>query len=98
MCIHFTDLTFQSIYGCSKLLFEVIKGMAGGLHTCADYFLPVYINSLADTDISHKLLNDVLDMLFDNILQHIEPKKSKLVWIVLKVSVLVLVVINTNSQ
>jgi len=63
--------------------------MAGGLHTCADYFLPVYINSLADIDISHKLLNDVLDMLFDNILQHIEPKKSKLVWTVLKVSILV---------
>lgn len=76
---------FQSIYGCSKLLFEVIKGMAGGLHTCADYFLPVYLNSLADTDISYKLLNDVLDMLFDNILGHIEPKKSTPIWTILKV-------------
>lgn len=76
---------FQSIYGCSKLLFEVIKGVAGGLHTCADYFLPVYIDSLADTDISYNLLNDVLDMLFDNILGHIEPKKSILIWEKLKV-------------
>jgi len=59
--------------------------MTGGLHTCADSFLPVYINSLADTDISYKLLNDVLDMLFDHILGHIEPKKSTLVWITLKV-------------
>ncbi|XP_001952794.2 small subunit processome component 20 homolog [Acyrthosiphon pisum] len=74
----------DSIYGCSKLLFEVIKGMAGGLHTCADYFLPVYLNSLADMDISYKLLNDVLDMLFDNILGHIEPKKSTPIWTILK--------------
>lgn len=59
--------------------------MGGGLHICADYFLPVYINSLADIDISYKLLNDVLDMLFDNILGHIEPKKSTLIWTVLKV-------------
>jgi len=59
--------------------------MAGGLHTCADYFLPVYLNSLADTDISYKLLNDVLDMLFDNILGHIEPKKSTPIWTMLKV-------------
>lgn len=59
--------------------------MAGGLHTCADYFLPVYIDSLADTDISYNLLNDVLDMLFDNILGHIEPKKSILIWEKLKV-------------
>jgi len=59
--------------------------MAGGLHTCADYFLPVYLNSLADTDISYKLLNDVLDMLFDNILGHIEPKKSTPIWTILKV-------------
>lgn len=76
---------FQSIYGCSKLLFEVIKGMSGGLHTCADNFLPIYIGSLADTDISYKLLNDVLDMLFDNIFGHIEPKKSILIWTILKV-------------
>lgn len=62
--------------------------MAGGFHTCADYFLPVYINSLADSDISFNLLNDVLDMLFDNILGHIEPKKSKLIWTTLKVSIL----------
>lgn len=59
--------------------------MAGGLHTCADYFLPVYLNSLADMDISYKLLNDVLDMLFDNILGHIEPKKSTSIWTILKV-------------
>jgi len=59
--------------------------MAGGLHSCADYFLPVYLNSLADVDISYKLLNDVLDMLFDNILGHIEPKKSTAIWTILKV-------------
>lgn len=59
--------------------------MSGGLHTCADYFLPIYINSLADTDISYKLLNDVLDMLFDNILTHVEPKKSIIIWTILKV-------------
>lgn len=59
--------------------------MTGGFHSCADHFLPVYINSLADTDISYKLLNDVLDMLFDNILGHIEPKKSTLIWTILKV-------------
>ncbi|XP_050435060.1 small subunit processome component 20 homolog [Adelges cooleyi] len=74
----------DSVYGCSKLIFETIKGMAGGLHTCADHFLPIYINSLADPDISYKLLYDVLDMLFDNIFEHIDPKKSTLIWTVLK--------------
>lgn len=59
--------------------------MAGGLHSCADFFFPVYINSLADTDISYKLLNDVLDMLFDHILEHLQPKKSAIVWTILKV-------------
>lgn len=59
--------------------------MGGGLHSCADLFLPIYINSLADEDISYKLLNDVLDMLFDNILDHIEPKKSIIIWTILKV-------------
>lgn len=59
--------------------------MAGGLHICADNFLPIYINSLADTDISYKLLNDVLNMLFDNIFVHVEPKKSAIIWITLKV-------------
>lgn len=63
--------------------------MAGGLHSCADHFLPVYLNSLADDDISYKLLNDVLDMLFDNILSHIEPKKSTLIWTVLMVRICV---------
>lgn len=83
--IYLFPIQFQSVYGCSKLLFEVIKGMAGSLHTCADFFLPVYINSLADTDISYKLLNDVLDMLFDHILGHVQPKKSAIVWTILKV-------------
>lgn len=59
--------------------------MSGGLHTCADLFLPIYINSLADTDISYKLLNDVLGMLFDHILSHVEPKKSAVIWTILKV-------------
>lgn len=36
-------------------------------------------------DISYKLLNDVLDMIFDNILGHVEPKKSTFIWTVLKV-------------
>lgn len=59
--------------------------MGGGLHTCADFFLPIYLNSLADEDISYKLLNDVLDMLFDNILNYVEPKKSTFIWTILKV-------------
>lgn len=59
--------------------------MAGGLHSCANFFLPVYINSLADTDISYKLLNDVLDILFEHILGHVEPKKCEIVWTILKV-------------
>lgn len=62
--------------------------MAGGLHSCAEFFLPVYLNSLADTDISYKLLNDVLEMLFDNVLGHIESKKSVLIWTVLKVCIM----------
>lgn len=62
--------------------------MAGGLHSCAEFFLPVYLNSLSDTDISYKLLNDVQDMLFDNILGHIEPKKSILIWTILKVCII----------
>lgn len=61
--------------------------MTGGLHSCAEFFLPVYLNSLADTDISYKLLNDVLDMLFDNVLGHVEPKKSILIWTILKVCI-----------
>lgn len=62
--------------------------MAGGLHSCAEFFLPVYLNSLADIDISFKLLNDVLDNLFDHVLGHIEPKKSLLIWTILKVCII----------
>lgn len=67
------------------MLFEVIKGVSGGLHTCADIFLPVYLNSLGDIDVSHKLLYEILDMLFDNIFIYIDPKKSSIIWTTLKV-------------
>lgn len=72
--------------------------MTGGLHTCADYFLPIYINSLADTDISYRLLNDLLNMLFDNILSHVEPKKSKLIWTTLKVLIMIYIINTVISQ
>ncbi|XP_050524775.1 small subunit processome component 20 homolog [Daktulosphaira vitifoliae] len=74
----------DSIYGCSKLLFEVIKGISGGLHICAESFLPVYLNSLCDTDLSHKLLYEIIDMLFDNIFNYIDPKKTLIIWTILK--------------
>ncbi|CAG9761397.1 unnamed protein product [Ceutorhynchus assimilis] len=70
----------DGISGCGKLLFEVINGVNGQFHSCADQFLPFYFESLWNDQFPRDVLHEILEKIILNIANNIHFQKNKLVW------------------
>ncbi|XP_012286717.1 small subunit processome component 20 homolog [Orussus abietinus] len=69
--------------GCGKLLYEVVSGVPGQFHSCAEQMLTLYFQALQDESIDQKLLYKVLEQILNNILTNIQPQRSEILWSVL---------------
>lgn len=69
--------------GCAKLLFEVVRGVDGQFHNCAEQFLPFYIDFLCNQLQLQDTFFEVFEHIVANIAAHIHPQKTNLFWDVL---------------
>jgi len=70
----------SGISGYGKLLFEVISGIPGQFHSCAEQMLSLYFNILQDKSIDQKLVYQVLEEIITCILQNIHPQKCDVMY------------------
>jgi len=70
----------SGISGYGKLLFEVISGIPGQFHSCAEQMLSLYFNILQDKSIDQKLAYQVLEKIITCILQNVHPQKCDVMW------------------
>ncbi|KAJ9576725.1 hypothetical protein L9F63_025376 [Diploptera punctata] len=70
----------EGIGGCGRLLFEVIRGVSGQFHSCADTLLPLMFEMLTDNAVPCDLLFEVLTHMVAAMVTVIHPKKSTLFW------------------
>lgn len=70
------------IRGCSQLLFEVIRGVNGQFHSCAEAYLHVYFELLPKVKPKHaELLFEVLSGMVTVMLQNIAPFNMQTYWL-----------------
>ncbi|XP_057326946.1 small subunit processome component 20 homolog [Microplitis mediator] len=70
----------HGVKGCGKLLFEVISGVPGKFHSCAEKMINLYFKTLTDDKIDPKLAFDVLSEIFMCINNSISPNHSQVLW------------------
>lgn len=69
------------IRGCGQLLFEVIRGVNGQFHSCAEIYLRVYFELLSKLNSKRaELLFDVLSGMVTVLVQHIAPVNMQTFW------------------
>ncbi|KOX69407.1 Small subunit processome component 20 like protein [Melipona quadrifasciata] len=68
------------IPGCGKLLFEVISGIPGQFHSCAEQVLLLYLNALNNESLNQSLMFQLLEEIFNCILQNIHLQKCQILW------------------
>lgn len=74
------------VSGYGKLLFEVVSGISGQFHSCAEQMLSLYFNALQDESVDQELTYRVLEEITTCILQNIHPQKCDVMWgVMLKV-------------
>lgn len=72
---------FQSISGSSRLLFEVINGVNGKFHSCAESWLSLYFELLEDHKHSLTLFQ-ILEEVVSHITNNIYPQNSEVFWVI----------------
>uniref|UniRef100_A0A6P7FQB3 Small subunit processome component 20 homolog n=1 Tax=Diabrotica virgifera virgifera TaxID=50390 RepID=A0A6P7FQB3_DIAVI len=70
----------DGVPGCGKLLFQVICGVDGQFHSCAESILPFLLDSLISEGPSQTILFEVLENFIANLVNNIKPQKGDLVW------------------
>ncbi|XP_072378550.1 small subunit processome component 20 homolog [Diabrotica undecimpunctata] len=70
----------DGVPGCGKLLFQVICGVDGQFHSCAETIFPFLIDSLTSEGSSQIILFEVLENVIANLVNNIKPQKGDLVW------------------
>ncbi|XP_069689745.1 small subunit processome component 20 homolog isoform X2 [Periplaneta americana] len=70
----------EGIEGCGRLLFEVMHGVSGQFHSCANTMLPLAFELLENESVSNSLLFEVLTYVVTAIVKFIQPKESGLFW------------------
>ncbi|KAG8313357.1 U3 snoRNP protein [Homalodisca vitripennis] len=76
--------TKDGVSGCGKLLSEVVCGVQGQFHTCAETWLQFLFESLSDQGLPNGLLLEVLVHTVTSIASTISAKHSKLFWDILQ--------------
>lgn len=71
----------NGVNGCGRLLFEIMRGVHGNLHSCAEEFLLVLLNALRKyTMQEQELLFEVLTACVLNLLHSTNPTGMQLFW------------------
>ena len=81
--LHILKSNPDGIPGCGKLLFEVISGVPGQFHSCAEQVLLLYFNALNNESLNQSLMFQLLEEIVNCILQNIHPEKCQTLWFVL---------------
>ncbi|KAJ8865827.1 hypothetical protein PR048_033349 [Dryococelus australis] len=68
------------VMGCGRLLFEVVRGVSGQFHNCAETVLPLYLRSLADEEVPTDVLSAVLEHIVACVCSEVKPKKCGILW------------------
>lgn len=69
------------VRGCSQLLFEVIRGVNGQFHSCAESYLRVYFELLSKLKAHQsKVLFEILSGMIMILVQHIAPANVQIFW------------------
>lgn len=67
--------------GCGQLLFEIVRGVNGLFHSCADSYLRIYFEMLAKVKPKQvHLMYDVLSETIASMLQQITPTNMQTFW------------------
>ncbi|KAK6627166.1 hypothetical protein RUM44_009643 [Polyplax serrata] len=74
----------QISLGCSQLLFEMMKGIKGQTHSCAEELLCVLFSSLGKKDVPQKILFPLSSQIVTNYGNCIAPQHSILFNVILK--------------
>uniref|UniRef100_A0A146LBX0 Small subunit processome component 20 n=2 Tax=Lygus hesperus TaxID=30085 RepID=A0A146LBX0_LYGHE len=69
--------------GCGRLVFEIVKGVPGQFHSCAEDVLSTFLDSLLDQSIHQGLLNSVIKSCFSYLFNEIHVNHVSLAWKVL---------------
>lgn len=78
--LHILKNNPNGISGCGKLLFEVISGIPGQFHSCAEQMLSLYFNALNNEFFNQNLMFKLLKEIIDCLLQNIYPQKCHIFW------------------
>lgn len=78
--LHILKNNPNAISGCGKLLFEVISGIPGQFHSCAEQMLLLYFNALNNESFNQNLVFKLLKEIIDCLLQNIYPQKCHIFW------------------
>lgn len=71
----------NGISGCGRLLVDIVRGVNGQFHTCAEDFMTVCFDGLAETDAyEQNILHEVLISFVENLVQIIHPANMQLYW------------------
>ncbi|EDW61256.1 small subunit processome component 20 homolog [Drosophila virilis] len=74
-----------SVHGCGRLLYEILRGVNGQLHTCAAHLLAHVLELLSNADASHTsaqtaLLADIVQHCFGLLLNFLRADQSVVLW------------------
>ncbi|KAH8418693.1 hypothetical protein KR222_010628 [Zaprionus bogoriensis] len=75
----------ESVHGCGRLLYEILRGVNGQLHTCASELLSHVLQVLTNVDAKHTnaqtaLLSDIVQHCFGLLLNFIQVDQSSVLW------------------
>ncbi|TDG50580.1 hypothetical protein AWZ03_002884 [Drosophila navojoa] len=75
----------ESVHGCGRLLYEILRGVNGHLHTCAADLLAHVLELLVNSDGSHtnaqtSLLADIVSHCFGLLLNFMRADQSVVLW------------------
>ncbi|XP_043248533.1 small subunit processome component 20 homolog [Colletes gigas] len=73
----------NGVPGCGKLLFEVISGIPGQFHSCAEQMLTSYLIVLNDESVDQNLTFKLTKEIVNCLVENIHPQKCKVFWTVL---------------
>lgn len=75
------ECDLQVTRGCGQLLFEVVRGVNGHFHSCADAYLRVYVELLWKSNVQKSnILYDILSNMLNVLVQSIQPPNIQTLW------------------
>lgn len=71
----------NGIIGCSRLLADIICGISGQFHSCAEQFLQIYFMALTKPDtFDVEILQNILSETITTIIQHVTSANFSIFW------------------